>query len=95
MANKSKCVSHQYHKYYKVEVNGIKVWACSWSDCNHHMPKHYESMVVGKGSYCMQCNEKIILDTENMKNDMPICYNCKHGKLDTTSNPELAKILGI
>jgi len=67
------------HKYRKVEVNNVKVWACALPTCSHHMPKHYENMVLGKMSICWGCGNEFILDERAMLQDMPECYNCAKG----------------
>lgn len=67
------------HKYQRIEIAASKVWACALPDCNHYMPKHMESMVEGKSSYCWECNEPMILDAEAMKDDRPRCHNCRNG----------------
>lgn len=66
------------HKYHKVRVNGIEVWACALPDCNHHMPKHYEDMIPGKSSICWSCGEQMILDSDNMRLEKPSCFSCLH-----------------
>lgn len=65
------------HKYHRVELSFVKVWACALPDCNHFMPKHLEGIIPGKASICWGCGEKFILDDNNMKDDQPQCYDCK------------------
>lgn len=67
------------HKYHHVDTPYGKLWSCALPDCNHHMPAHYEATLPGKYSICWQCGEKFILNPENMKQDKPICENCKLG----------------
>ena len=69
------------HKYHQIDLNFVKVWACALPDCNHYMPHHLTSTVLGKYSYCWSCGEKITLDIENMKDDKPMCRTCKHPEL--------------
>lgn len=45
------------------------------------MPKHLESLVIGKGSFCWECDKEITLDPTNMEDDMPVCRSCKHGNV--------------
>lgn len=73
MSTKSK---RHVHKYHKLELSYGPVWACALSDCNHYMPQHMTEMVCGKYSLCWTCGERFTLDTENMKNDKPICNDC-------------------
>lgn len=80
MATKSKRHTHKYHR---IDIAGTKVWACALGDCMHYMPKHMESLVNGKNSYCWNCNKQMVLDNENMKMDMPTCFICR--------NPELSE----
>lgn len=77
------------HKYHKVEVSGSKVWACALPDCNHYMPKHMENMVVGKKTYCWGCGEETILSPDNMKMDLPLCYECSHGLPSNSTKVEI------
>lgn len=76
------------HKYHHIDIGyGTKLWACALPTCNHHMPKHLENSVIGKFSICWNCSKNFILDTENMKDDKPICFECKH--------PAIEKVLNI
>ena len=60
-------------------------WACALPDCTHFMPRNVENMVEGKKSICWKCNQIIILDASNMRDDRPICRTCKFGnQLDVT-----------
>jgi hypothetical protein len=64
-------------------VNGEAIWACSLPDCYHHMPHHYERLMLGKRSICWQCGEEtVIMDDRAMKMDMPICITCASGISD-------------
>lgn len=67
------------HKYHKVLVSGVKLFACGFPDCSHHMPKHYESLLIGKASYCWKCGNRMLLDKDNMRYDFPWCLECKFG----------------
>lgn len=80
------------HKYHKVLAGAVKVWACALPDCNHHMPPHYANMVEGKSSYCWNCGNQMILDSENMKDDKPICIGCKTGVNDDIT-PEMVELM--
>lgn len=68
------------HKYHKVEVNFVEVWACALPTCNHHMPKHYENMMPGKATICWDCGEATLLDPVNMKLTKPTCSDCRGDK---------------
>ncbi len=63
------------HKYHKVN----NIWTCALPDCSHFMPKNAEDFVLGKYSLCWECNDRFILNSENMKNEQPICEKCKLG----------------
>jgi hypothetical protein len=87
MSTKSK---RHIHKYHRVIIAGTSVWACALGDCNHYMPKHMESIVPGKNSYCWECDSQMILDSINMSEDRPRCTNCRLG-----INPEsIESIIG-
>lgn len=90
-SNKSK---RHTHKYRQILIAGTKVWACALPDCNHYMPQHMTALVEGKNSYCWNCGELFMLDTEAMKMDMPFCLNCRHPELSDVSD-DLVKALGI
>lgn len=75
------------HKYHKVMVSGVKLWACALPDCNHYMPHHMAALVPGKNSYCWSCGSVMQLDSDNMKLDRPICELCAH--------PELANAMAV
>lgn len=65
------------HKYHHISMNGSKIWACALPDCNHYMPLHLNEMVPGKGSFCWNCNDSIILGPDNMDLDKPLCNDCR------------------
>lgn len=67
------------HKYHRVDTTFGKVWACALSDCNHYMPQHMESLLPGKNAICWSCNEPMVLDSDNMKEDRPRCISCRSG----------------
>lgn len=71
---------HKTHKYHRIQLDFGRVWACALSDCTHYMPKHMENLVEGKQSFCWNCNEIFILDSISMKDDKPICINCRVGR---------------
>lgn len=70
------------HKYHKIDVNSVDVWACALPECNHHMPKHYEKMVVGKASICWGCGDFLVLSEANMSMNKPECFKCLHPELE-------------
>lgn len=73
MSTKSK---RHIHKYYRVEVNGEKLWACGLPNCYHHMPRHYEGLLPGKFSICWKCGEVTTLDDRTLHMDKPLCEEC-------------------
>lgn len=93
MATKSK---RHIHKYYRALMNGDMLWTCALPDCMHHMPKHYEQGVFGKGFYCWDCGEMSQLRKEHLalepkfflKDDdqpiRPICYECANKYVSQT-----------
>ena len=72
-SNKAK---RHVHKYFKLDMNGTKVWACAQPDCNHYMPAHMSGMVPGKNSICWKCGDTMILHSINMKDEKPKCDDC-------------------
>lgn len=78
------------HKYHRVMVNGVKVFACGEPDCNHHMPKHYEDMLKGKNTYCWKCGEVFKLDSISMGFDFPWCIDCRIGLVSGGNDDSLA-----
>ena len=88
MATKSK---RHPHKYYRVELPGQIVWACASGDCPHHMPPHYEQLLLNKQFVCWNCgstNSNILPEHLKLKPEYflsiddptfvshPICRNC-------------------
>jgi hypothetical protein len=73
------------HMYRKVEINGVKVFACGLPECSHHMPKHYENLLLGKFSICWKCRETMKLDHDNMQFDFPWCNNCMKSSISGLS----------
>jgi hypothetical protein len=76
MATKAK---RHIHKYEKVTLSFGQVWRCALPECSHYMGNHLAGLVEGKASFCWQCDNPMILDTENMKEDRPRCTNCRLG----------------
>jgi hypothetical protein len=74
MATKAKRHTHKYHR---VNAGYQMLWACALPDCNHHMPLHLTALVEGKASICWKCGEQMILDSDAMKLDKPICIDCR------------------
>lgn len=63
------------HKYFKMKMNGTKVWACAL-DCTHYLPKHMEYLIRGRHSICWQCGEEFEMDSFTYEMDKPICIDC-------------------
>jgi len=73
------------HKYHHVDTVNGKLWACAQPECSHHMPKHYEPLLIGKASICWTCEGLFRLNAENMKHDKPICEACSLGDSSDTN----------
>jgi hypothetical protein len=72
----TKAIRHT-HKYHRVSMGTVKVWACALDKCNHYMPKHMENMVPGKATICWRCGEETQLDPAlNMNMERPVCIDC-------------------
>lgn len=83
------------HKYHKVLVNTTKVWACGEPECYHFMPDNLKDLIPGRASKCWSCEDTFILDPINMKDDKPICINCKAiREVDSPISQRLNEILG-
>jgi hypothetical protein len=79
----------EIHRYYRVETFPNRfMWACANSNCTHHMPSHYERMLVNKGFICWQCGEHGSLRLEHLNVNPnyfiketglihPICDDCR------------------
>ena len=65
------------HKYYRADALGVRIWACAFPTCSHHMPPHYAALIEGKASICWKCGEVMVLDGSNMSMDKPICNDCR------------------
>jgi len=37
-----------------------------------------EPLVIGRLSYCWECDKEIVMDNTNMLDAKPVCYECKH-----------------
>ena len=70
MANK------HIHRYHKVSTGTGPIWACGLPDCTHFMPAHYTGLLIGKSSICWNCGNNMILTTEGMKTNQPVCFDC-------------------
>lgn len=64
------------HKYFRMDMNYDRVWACALPDCTHYMPKHMEQLVSGKKSICWECGNEFNLNPINMVKDKPVCEDC-------------------
>jgi len=66
------------HKYHLVDIGYAKVWKCGLADCPHFMPHNMTPLVIGRKSYCWECDKEIVMDNTNMLDAKPVCYECKH-----------------
>lgn len=78
------------HKYHKINLAGHFVFACALSDCSHYIPKHIENLIIGKKTYCWECDLVMTMGLEEIKMDRPICVSCrtKTIELPIASNPK-------
>lgn len=67
------------HKYILRATGSYNVWACALQDCNHFMPPNLTSLVEGRNSYCWECDEKFIMDSDAMRESKPRCFDCRSG----------------
>ena len=85
----SRMASKHIHKYHKIRVAGQHVMACALPDCTHYMPYHIQSILLGKKTYCWNCNEIFLLDEESMKMEKPTCSICRINSMELVT--ELSK----
>lgn len=77
------------HKYHRVRIADVYVWACALDDCTHYMPKHMENMIPGKASVCWECKQPVcIMGTDNMDSDNPVCIDCASGVTASAADAE-------
>ena len=57
------------------------------------MPKHLENTLPGRASVCWNCDEKMALDSDNMKFDFPFCLTCRmeNGNIAGTNDEDMMK----
>lgn len=78
------------HKYHKMKMGTVTVFACALSDCTHYMPSHMENMINGKKSICWECGDELIMDPVSMEMRLPKCANCRLG---VSKEPEISPSL--
>lgn len=44
----------------------VGVWICSDSNCNHYLPSGYEDTIVGRKSFCYECDKSFELTIESI-----------------------------
>jgi hypothetical protein len=84
------------HKYHRITLKFGQIWACALPTCNHHMPNVYEETLPGKASLCWKCDGQFILTEDKMKDDQPLCNDCKPSLQsigEILQNSKKAKIL--
>ncbi len=69
------------HKYYRsYSPSGQFLWTCAFMDCSHHMPKHYEHTLLGRGTTCWgrsdDCTKTFAFDDRSLNMDKPLCESC-------------------
>lgn len=69
--------SKHTHKYYRMNMNHVNVWACGEDDCSHYMPKHLEQMMQGKRSICWNCGGEFKLGPLSLQMERPTCNDCR------------------
>lgn len=59
----------------------IKVYACAFPDCSHHMPFGSESLLIGKKTICHQCLKETIIIKPMIDRMIvkPRCHECRTG----------------
>ena len=68
------------HRYYKIKLQYVEVWACSLPNCTHYVPPHLSALMLGKSSLCWSCGHEFLLDEERKEHAIegrPICRNCE------------------
>lgn|SRR6188768_3326155 len=78
MSSRNKKHIHKYYKSYG--PSGQYLWTCAFMDCSHHLPKHYEHTIQGKGTVCWgfdkDCVKEFPLDERALRMDKPLCEQC-------------------
>lgn len=65
------------HKYHRL-TDGL--WHCALPNCTHYLPRNMPlTTIMDKDSICWQCDKKFQIDSENIKQDKPICSDCRAG----------------
>jgi hypothetical protein len=64
------------HKYILRPTEGRPVWACALMGCNHYMPAHLSSLVIGRTSICWECEQPFQINTLSVKDVRPKCEDC-------------------
>jgi len=87
------------HKYERLRVAGVDVWACGEVDCSHYMPKHLEeTFKKGKLSICWKCGDTFLFDVERQQSAIDkhdkkaVCLKCELGISDNALMEVVGKV---
>jgi len=91
MARKTTRKGHT-HKFHKIQGKVVKAWRCADSECKYILHSGLEELLLGRASICWNCSESFPMDEINLKEDMPVCQNCRI-KQEVPELAELEKFL--
>lgn len=74
-------ISRHIHKYMQTQLTHVTVWRCA--NCNHWMPPYLNGLMEGRKSICWGCGLTFQLDSESLQDEMPTCYACRVGTIET------------
>lgn len=92
MEEPTKKVKCYIHKYRRIEFAGRLLFACAAPLCSHYMPKHMEGFLLGKASFCWECDKAMVMDEVALGMDKPICVGCRLKKVELPG--EIASLIG-
>lgn len=56
-----------------------KTWRCTLPGCSFFVHLGLAHVLIGKTAICWDCGEQFTFDVLNLKQEMPICDNCRLG----------------
>jgi len=66
------------HKYMRQQLSKFNTgWRCVLDYCEHYLPRNVEDTIEGRMSVCWGCSEDFKLDSYALKDDRPMCIDCR------------------
>lgn len=64
------------HRFVRIRDDRITLWRCANGDCSFTLYKKQELMLVGRETFCWNCDNRFKMSLESLQADLPHCPAC-------------------